>query len=230
LKPNTIWGSSAIGTFSDIVGSLFHHILVNGKAGEPAAADILKSVLHGSRSNKQFNTEYKSVIEGVSKNPNNMSLLHLCLGPIAASWRKNMNCGKKKQALSILSLALEYKQFNVSEIIRYFSKGFDFEVGSIVKVVCDEDDINEADDAAAVSFGKNFKFARILSFHKADSDSGFQGKVTARVYENMEQLEEDDGENDGANGREGNVMDIDFEDIKSESGAYLTFKRSQKYR
>jgi hypothetical protein len=70
LKPNTIWGSSAIGTFSDIVGRLFHHILVNGKAGEPAAADILKSVLHGSRSNKQFNTVYKSVIEGVSKNPN----------------------------------------------------------------------------------------------------------------------------------------------------------------
>ena len=120
-------------------------------------------------------------------------------------------------AKSILSIALQY-EFKTSDIIEYFSRGVEMEAGSIVRIVADDEDGGAS---------RSFRYARILSVHNravvggaADGDSNQQGYVRVRVYDNKQQLEEDEDGDEDAGG--GEVEEFDFEDIKSEEGAYLT--------
>jgi hypothetical protein len=75
LKPKVKWGTQAVGKFADIVGTLFDYILQNGKAGDPAAEDIFRAVVEGSKDNRWFHNKYKAVIAGGSTKPDKESLL-----------------------------------------------------------------------------------------------------------------------------------------------------------
>jgi hypothetical protein len=137
----TQWGRKVTHAFHDVLGHLVDHVLRYGKAGIESSKKLLSALLKGYSHTDWFRAKYNeeiidaSSIGGASglNDPNNLSHMDARLRPLERAWRHNMAINDKGQALTILSIALEYG-YSQQQLADYFSCGIEINVGD--RVLC----------------------------------------------------------------------------------------------